>query len=99
MFEQRRQRNSDFYFLTSTSAKNRSLNGRDKSTSIVCFDQFNLMNSSVDQTSSNNRLLELCKSKIVWEDEGPVFYSELQKKMTFGHFFCVLQSQHCLVCQ
>lgn len=88
MFEQRRQRNSDFYFLTSTSAKkNRSLDGRDKSSSIVYFDQFNLINSSVDQTSSNNRLLELCKSKIVWEDEGPVFYSELQKKMTLGHFF------------
>lgn len=89
MFEQRRQRNSDFYFLTSTSAKkkNRSLDSRDKSSSIVYFDQFNLMNSSVDQTSSNNRLLELCKSKIVWEDEGPVFYSELQKKMTLGHFF------------
>lgn len=88
MFEQRRQRNSGSYFLTSTSAKkkNRSLDGRDKSSSIVYFDQFNL-DSSVDQTSSNNRLLELCKSKIFWEDEGPVFYSELQKKMTLGHFF------------
>lgn len=76
-----------FLLVPVQKKKNRSLDGRDKSSSIVYFDQFNLMNSLVDQTSSNNRLLELCKSKIVWEDEGPVFYSELQKKMTLGHFF------------
>lgn len=52
VFEKMRERNSDFSFPNSASTKkkkkNRSLDGRDKSNSIVYFDQLNLMDSSVD---------------------------------------------------
>ena len=98
--EQKRQRNSDFPFLIVLVQPSRSLGGRNKSCFILEFDQFNPIDSSVDEPSSSyHRWFLLCKIKIFWEVVSPLFFPELHLSHFVWLFQWQLIAQYCLVCQ